>query len=164
MWKFKMFLAVFIIFLLTSCTIIQTLDPVNDITNQSSEAKSHVKTLVENFGKTLQKVSVLSPSVNEEMKENYSQYVTQDLLNRWISDPQIAPGRYVSSPWPDRIEVLDIQQETSTRYSVEGVIIEITSVEVVDGGAANKIPVNIIVEYEQGDWLITDFEQEKYQW
>lgn len=159
----KSLLAGSIILFLTSCSILQSPEFISNITKPSSNAEYEVEKVVEVFGTKLQKVSLLSPNVNEEMQENYSQFVTQDLLEERMSNPQEAPGRQVSSPWPDRIEITNIQKESSNKYLVDGEIIEVTSVEVVDGGAANKIPVHILVKEVKGEWLIADYVQEGYQ-
>jgi hypothetical protein len=68
-----------------------------------------------------------------------------------------APGRIVSSPWPDRIEISALEQTGADRYVVSGFIVEVTSVEVLNGGAAAKLPVQLTVERQQGQWLITEF-------
>lgn len=154
----KAFLIGTIILFFSSCSIGQAPKFLSNITSPSSQDENKVRTVVKNFGTKLQKVSLLSPVVKKEMKENYSRFVTQDLLDEWMSIPQEAPGRQVSSPWPDRIEITNIQKESSTKYRVDGEIIEVTSVEVVNGGAANKIPVHLVVKYVRGEWLISGFE------
>lgn len=79
--------------------------------DQSAEDKSAVTSLVEQFGQKLQMVSLLAPAdtVRQVMQEQYSAYVTPDLLAKWQSDPQNAPGRLTSSPWPDRIEISSLK-------------------------------------------------------
>jgi len=82
------------------------------------------------------------------------------LLTLWLRDPSQAPGRFVSSPWPDRIEIVSLAQEAPDRFRVTGFIVEVTSMELVSGGAANKVPVVLTIQKEQGRWLITEFAQE----
>jgi hypothetical protein len=123
----------------------------------SSPADTDVARIVEDFGNKLQAVSLLSPNVAEEMTREYSEYVSPDLLKQWISDPALAPGRMVSSPWPDRIEVLSLSKISEGQYSVTGEIIEVTSSELASGGAANKIPVQMVVRWIDGRWWITEF-------
>jgi len=118
---------------------------------------AEVTQLVEDFGRKLQAVSLLSPNVSEEMSREYSEYIAPDLLDTWLSDPTLAPGRIVSSPWPDRIEISSISQASDGTYVVEGEIIEITSSELVNGGAANTIPVRLTVQWIEGRWQITEF-------
>jgi hypothetical protein len=123
-----------------------------------SPADTDAAQIVEAFGKKLQAVSLLSPNVAEEMTREYAEYVSPDLLRQWISDPALAPGRMVSSPWPDRIEVLSVSKISEGQYSVTGEIIEVTSSELASGGAANKIPVQVVVRWIDGRWWITEFE------
>lgn len=115
-----------------------------------------VRDLVEDFGKKLQTVSLQAPQdiVSESLKENYGVFVSPALLEKWQSEPQTAPGRMVSSPWPDRIEILDVRNLSETEYEVKGEIIEITSVEQVNGGAAAKEPITLLVKKLEDSWLI----------
>ena len=78
-----------------------------------------------------------------------------------MNHPLEAPGRIVSSPWPDRIEVSAVTEESSTKYLVTGDIMEVTSMELMNGGAADQIPVSITVEQIQGKWLISEYEQKR---
>jgi len=118
---------------------------------------AEVTQLVEEFGRKLQAVSLLSPNVSKEMSREYSEFIAPDLLDAWLSDPTTAPGRIVSSPWPDRIEIASIAQTPDGTYVVEGEIIEITSSELVSGGAAYTIPVRLNVQWIEGRWQITEF-------
>jgi len=72
-----------------------------------------------------------------------------------------APGRIVSSPWPDRIEIITLTKGDSDRYVITGSVIEVTSLEVANGGIAAKIPVHIVVQNDQGHWLISEYEVER---
>lgn len=53
-------------------------------------------------------------------------------------------GRIVSSPWPDRLETSILVKEDSGKYTITGLVMDVTSSEVVDGGVAAKIPVNMV--------------------
>jgi len=112
--------------------------------------------LVKDFGSKLQAVSLQTPKdiVNKSMQENYSSLVSPTLLVKWQSDPLNAPGRMVSSPWPDRIEILTINKTPEKIYEVKGEIIEITSTEKVNGGIAAKRPITLVVEKIENHWLI----------
>ena len=122
-----------------------------DKTNEEAVVK-----LIEEFGKKLQMVPLQAPQdiVSQGMRENYGDYVTPALLEKWQNDPQQAPGRLVSSPWPDRIEVLAVEKTADDTYQVEGEIIEITSVEQESGGAAAKRPITAAVKKHGERWLI----------
>jgi hypothetical protein len=65
--------------------------------------------------------------VISSLRENYSQFVSPALLAQWQSDPENAPGRVTSSPWPERIEIIDTEKLADSKYQVKGDIIEVTS-------------------------------------
>lgn len=131
----------------------QSKEPLQQ-TNESDEAA--VKSLVENFGGKLQAVSLQAPKdiVNKSIQENYGDLVSPELLAKWLSDPQNAPGRLTSSPWPDRIEILNIEELSEYAYEVKGEIIEMTSVEMVNGGVAAKRPITLKAGKVENRWLI----------
>ncbi len=118
--------------------------------------KEAVISLVEAFGSRLQYVSLLAPEdiLVESIRANYGPYVSPALLEEWVENPQSAPGRLTSSPWPDRIEVLEVEKLSEDQYEVRGNIIEVTSVEKLTGGAAAKYPVVLMVRRVDGRWLI----------
>jgi hypothetical protein len=134
--------------------------PLQTPTNNATE-EAEIRNLVENFGRRLQTVSVQSPNAAQDMQKQYSEFVTPILLEMWISDTSKAPGRIVSSPWPDRIEITNLSKEESDRFMITGFVIEVTSQEIVNDGAAAKIPVYIIVQREQSRWLITEYVEEQ---
>lgn len=126
--------------------------------NATEEAE--VRDLVEKFGKRLQNISLQSPAAAKVMQKQYGGLVAPSLLDGWMKDPLNAPGRMVSSPWPDRIEIATMAKEAPDRYVVTGVVIEVTSVELLQGGAAAEIPVRIVAERDQGQWLITEYAEQ----
>jgi hypothetical protein len=127
--------------------------------------KAAVIKVAESFGKKLQMVSLLAPKAELEksMKENYGELVTQELINEWLKDPENAPGRLTSSPWPDRIEVLTVEKSEEGEYKVTGVIIEVTSTEQAGGGAAAKRPITLEVEKEGDRWIIDEVTLGEYE-
>lgn len=132
---------------------LETLSAKKDELDQEQQ---DIRTLVESFGKRLQYVSLLLPEdmAAAGIKENYSDYVTSELLQKWLADPQSAPGRTVSSPWPYRIDILRLETGDKNEYIVQGEILEVTSLELADGGAAAKRPVTLAVQNVNGRWLI----------
>jgi len=136
--------------------------PTSQITPTSDAAvEAEIRELVKDFGKKLQLVSLQAPDAAQEIQDQYSDFVEPALLESWVNDVMNAPGRIVSSPWPDRIEISTLSKEGSDRYVVNGFIIEVTSLEVANGGAADKLPVRIIVQNDQGHWLIADYAEER---
>jgi len=125
-------------------------------TNASDEVA--VTKLVEGFGRKLQTVSLLAPKdiVNKSMQENYSDFVVPALLGEWQSNPQNAPGRTTSSPWPDHIKIDAINKKSESEYIVKGKIIEITSTEKVNGGVAAQRPITLYIKKTGDNWLIND--------
>ena len=138
----------------TPTTSIQT-------TVSSVDEETEISNVVENFGKRLGAVSLLSPDAAQEIQTQYAEFVSPALLEIWVNDVLEAPGRMVSSPWPDHIEITGMSKEDANQYEVTGFIVEMTSTEVVGGGAAAKIPVRILVERRQGRWLIADYAEEQ---
>lgn len=130
-------------------------------TANNAAEEAELRELVENFGKRLQMVSLLAPDAAQEMQERYSEFVSPTLLEIWTNDVLKAPGRMVSSPWPDRIEITTLSKEGSDRYEITGFIAEVTSTEVSSGEAAAKIPVRIVLQRAQGGWLITEYAEER---
>lgn len=124
---------------------------------QDEGAEAEVISLVENFGKKLQAVPLTAPKdyVNKSIQENYGDLVSPELLSAWQKDLQNVPGRVVSSPWPDRIGILSIEKSTKSEYDVKGEVLEITSVEMQNGGVAAKRPIDLSVGKVENRWLIT---------
>jgi len=124
--------------------------------NEGSSDEKAVTELVESFGKKLQMVSLTAPGdvLEKSMQENYGSFVSPELIKKWAADPLNAPGRLTSSPWPDRIEVTDIEKIYDNEYKVKGEIIEITSVEEISGGAAARRAITLVVKKADDRWII----------
>ncbi|HEX7064367.1 MAG TPA: hypothetical protein VF199_04805, partial [Bacillales bacterium] len=127
------------------------------------QAESHgeekaVASLVAEFGTKLKLVSLLAPQdiVGKSMEEHYGSYVSDELLAKWQSDPEHAPGRKVSSPWPERIEIGAVEKISDNVYQVTGDIIEVTSTDLEKGNVSNKIPITLTVKKFESGWLIDD--------
>jgi|GEM_PF-430934 len=124
-----------------------------------------IKKVVEDFGKKLQNVSLLAPKdvLKKSMKENYSEFVTQELIEKWINDPAGAPGRQTSSPWPDHIEIIDVKQLSESAYQVNGKIIEIANAKDEKTEVAAKRPITLIISAVDDKWLISEVTLGKYE-
>lgn len=113
--------------------------------------------VVEEFGRRMKNVSILAPGdqAAAAIRRNYAGLVEPDLLSRWTASPGTAPGRRVSSPWPDRIEV----QRTSTPQKgsavVEGLVVEVTS-----AGESDRLPAEITLRQHDSTWLIHRFSEQ----
>ncbi len=132
-------------------------------TNQPEEKA--ISDLVKGFGSKLQFVSLLAPKeiLEKNMREYYGDYVSPELIGKWVKDPLNAPGRLTSSPWPDRIEILSIVKLSESKYEVKGEIIEITSTEQKSGEFANKRPITLIVKRLNNKWLIDEVSLGDYE-
>lgn len=125
------------------------------------DGEAAVRAVVEEFGRRLKDVSLLAPEeiVAKSMEEHYGGLVSPELLERWKADPTSAPGRLVSSPWPDHIEVLTIapraQGESDGAYEVQGYIVEKSSTDTEDGFSATRT-ITLVVTRTGDSWLITD--------
>lgn len=132
----------------------------SDDTKQQTDTldKQAVTNLVLEFGKKLTSVSLLTPAdtVSKSIQDNYGGYVSPRLLDAWVKEPLKAPGRYTSSPWPDRIEVISAKKVSAGAYEVQGEIIEITSIEKTNRGVAARQPITLAVKKIDNRWLIDD--------
>jgi hypothetical protein len=106
------------------------------------------------FGAQLQNVSPLAANVSTELSARYGNYVTPTLLASWKADPAIAPGRKVSSPWPDHIQIENVAQQ-GEGYIVTGGIVFMTKT-----GLAGVTPVVLQVVPENGTWLIAAYQEQ----
>ncbi|MBY0110694.1 hypothetical protein K2Y00_01680 [Patescibacteria group bacterium] len=115
--------------------------------------------VVEAFGARLKDVSLLAPPIlaAAAMDTHYAPYVASETLDAWKQNPDSAPGRVTSSPWPERIEVGTTTREENTAR-VEGVIVEYTSEIAAQGGQAIGYPIVATLERRAEGWKITSFE------
>ncbi|HYE11610.1 MAG TPA: hypothetical protein VEF53_15710 [Patescibacteria group bacterium] len=152
----KTFLLIQILLLSISmfgCVNKENVELPKDTPQQTDESdKAAIVSLVEEFGKKLQIVSLQAPKdkVNESIQENYSNFVSPALLSEWMKNPEKAPGRLTSSPWPDRIEIISTEILSENAYEVKGEIIEVTNT----GEIAAKRPITLQVEKFENKWLI----------
>ncbi len=148
--KNHFYIIIAVIVVLMALFIIYSINNENSLNNDNDE----VIKLVEEFGSTLKNVSLLAPRdlLIQAIEENYTPYVTDELLQNWINHPRRAPGRTTSSPWPDRIEITDINSVSDDEYFVKGRIAEITSDD-ADTAAAYR-PIELTVRRTGSKWLI----------
>lgn len=73
--------------------------------------------------------------------------------SRWMREPAKAPGRQVSSPYPDRIEIKAISEDAN-RAEVTGEVVEATNQNEVAHAT-----VRVELTLESGAWRITAYEQ-----
>ena len=128
-----------------------------------SDQETAVKTVVTEFGKRLRMVAVLAPKemVTKAMDEEYSAFVSADLLAIWKNNPEKAPGKRTSSPSPERIDISSIEAKGHDTYVVKGKVILLTAQERRDGGIFQANPVTMTVEQRRGKWVITAYDEQE---
>lgn len=151
-------------------------------------AEASVRATVASFGARMQTVSLLAPdsTVEAQLREAYGALVTPELLDRWTADPRMAPGRLVSSPWPDSIQVRAVRRSSADRFDVSGDLVYATSADrpkaddesagkatagnetagkataehEPGGGGAVTSPVRIeVARTPQGEWRIASYSE-----
>lgn len=117
-----------------------------------------VRRVAERLGERLKQVSLQAPHdiLVREIREAYTPLVTGSLLAMWVAHPAHAPGREVSSPWPERIEIRSVEAAGPGQCRVVGDVVYLTSVEMVHGGAALRQPVTLRVS-KDGEWRVSTF-------
>ncbi len=131
----------------------------------TDDEKSQITTLVEDFGKKLTSVDILSPEevIAESIQQNYSPYLTANLLSKWVFDPYQAMGRFVSSPWPDRIEIDSMERIDDNTVKLKAKVIWVVSgngtLDVTD-----RVPTVLIVRKDPSTqkYLIDNAYSNKY--
>lgn len=116
--------------------------------------------VVERLGAGMKRVSLLAPRplLVESIRKTYTRLVTDSLLAAWVAEPESAPGRRVSSPWPEGIEVQEVEPEEDG-CRVTGEIVYVTSAELANGGTAARVPVSLRV-VDDGGWRIAAYAAE----
>jgi len=124
--------------------------------NEDAGVIEVIENLVKNFGANLKMVSLLAPEdiLRESMEEYYGEFISESLMEKWISEPTKALGRFTSSPWPERIDIVDIEKVSDSEYKVEGEVVEVTSAD--NNESSLKYNVTLIVKSEDNNWVIDD--------
>ena len=119
-----------------------------------------IKTIIYQFGSQLKMVSLLASDseIKAAMNNNYSQFVAPELLKKWQADPVNAPGKTVSSPWPDHIKINSVDEINPGTYQVKGTVIEMTSAE-PPNDISSQYDVFIELEKINGNWMIIDYKK-----
>lgn len=128
--------------------------PAPESQSVSNETDTTIRAQVEAFGRTLKHVSLLAPDAAAQIDAQYGAYVAPELLQAWKSKPENALGRQTPSPWPERIEVVEVRESSAGTYTAEGNVIEVTN-----AGRplepAGIYPVSLILTKSGDKWLIT---------
>lgn len=114
--------------------------------------------VVGQLGERLKDVPLLAPdsTLSASIREAYEPLVTPELLSEWLATPADAPGRHVSSPWPDRIEILSVTAAAPGTCLVEGNVLHVTSADTTAAGALRS-PVQVTVRDRDG-WRVSAYD------
>lgn len=123
------------------------------LTNDELAASSTVAA----FGLAQQRVSILAPDASTTIAQAYGPYVDPALLSQWEANPQSAPGRATSSPWPANI-IVDSISQNGAGYLVQGTLVLQSSTSLAAGGYDQEDPLLINVANENGVWMITTYQ------
>ncbi len=134
----------------------------NKQTDQPSAANStteeqEVRAVVEKFGSRMKNIALLSEASAEDIRKQYEGIASEELITFWQQDITKAPGRWTSSPWPDRIEIQEMTKTEDGAYDVQGMVIEVTSAEETTGGVASQYQIAIRLRNRDGAWIITGY-------
>jgi hypothetical protein len=119
-------------------------------------AKAAVRQTVTLFGAQLKNVSRLAPpeSLRKQIRASYTDLVTPRLLQKWLATPTQAPGRDVSSPWPDSIAIDTLDCTDADQCKVRGDVRYMTSNEVEHGGTADTRSILLDLTRTADGWRI----------
>lgn len=111
-----------------------------------------VRATVVDFGASLKGVDALLPNATSTIATTFAPYVAPELLSVWTDEPTLAPVRFGSEPWPQRIEIQSVEKQKDGTYWVVGFVIE----QDKTGDYTNN-KVTIVLEKKDNTWMITDF-------
>lgn len=134
-----------------------------DAARVKASDESAVRAVVERFGGQMKKVSTLAPAeaARPQLREVYGGLLTPALLQAWLDDPSQAVGREVSSPWPEGIDIDNIDCQVAEGCRAQGEVRYITSNEREHGGVAARRKIRLHVEKNDGRaWRIGAVELE----
>ncbi|HWG66137.1 MAG: hypothetical protein V4567_09855 [Pseudomonadota bacterium] len=122
----------------------------------TTDSRKAARSVVERFGKRMQEISVLAPpdAVRAELPKAYGGLLSPALLKTWQAHPDQIIGREGSSPWPDRIEVKQLDCNAGS-CSVSGDVGYITSNEVAHGGVFMRRAISLELADAAHGWRIT---------
>ncbi|PKM87529.1 hypothetical protein CVU83_02935 [Candidatus Falkowbacteria bacterium HGW-Falkowbacteria-2] len=134
--------------------VVDNEDNGEDEAAEREREEQAVRETVLTLGERLKNVSLLSPNVNSEIRDNFRDLVTTELLSEWQARPELAPGRLVSTPIPDRIEIRSLQRQAADRYRVDADIVEVASGSTGSEGESRRGIALTLIKIEDR-WVIS---------
>jgi hypothetical protein len=129
----------------------------------TSQEDALVRALITDFGTKLQMVPLLAPAAERKaaMETYYKFHVAPELIAQWAPEGAEALGRSTSSPWPERIEIADVQKTAPGAYKVEANVIEVANIASTTQVVA-VYPVTFALEERGTQLLIVKMEKGPY--
>lgn len=126
-------------------------------TGVAADTRAAVRTVIERFGRQMQKISTLAPpeAVRRELPTVYGNLLSPTLLADWQAHPDRVIGREGSSPWPARIEVAQIDCARRNTCRATGKVDYITSNELARGGVFMRRVITLQLAHTGPGWRIT---------
>ncbi len=114
--------------------------------------------VVGEFGARLKDVDIDAPDqdIMTAVDYNLKQFITSELYQVFVHDKIRIPGRYMSSPWPERIEINSVQMLDSGSCTVHASQVMMTTDNVAHGGNAGEEPITLTLKKVNGIWLIDE--------
>lgn len=153
----KIIIAVVVIVVIAGGALLAVLIGSSSNVSTANTGEDAASSTVAAFGQLLQQVNIMAPDASSTIASAYAPYVDPTLLSQWEADPTSAPGRVVSSPWPDHIQITSVTAQ-GAGYIVDGNLVFMTSDNTENGGNAGTTPVVIQLEEENGSWVIVAFQ------
>ncbi len=94
----------------------------------------------------------MNSSTVAALDSNLKQLITDRLYQVIKNDPSTVPGKPVSGPYPDRIQIDSLQKIDDTSYTVKGNMNMVTS----DASSASVKGITLTVKSVNGTWLVDD--------
>jgi hypothetical protein len=133
--------------------------------NSALTEEAAVRKVVEDFGQSLKSVPLQASreDVAKAIDANYASTVSPALIAEWKDNLAKTPGRAVSSPWPDHIDIKTIQKNEDQTYTVSGTVIEKTSTEIASSTSSSEYPITLVVAKIGDAWRIIAVSEGTYE-
>jgi hypothetical protein len=121
---------------------------------QVSSEEQVVRARIEEFASKFELVQVSAPKAvaAKSIKDNYSSFVSPEVLAAWEKNPLQAPGRLTSTPSAQKIDIKELSKKEDGSYESQGEILEVSNGKLLS-------LVAIKLRSENGQWIITGFER-----
>lgn len=139
-------------------------DQTGNIKETQQQIEKKITDIVENFGSKLNRIPFSSSidTVKNSITITYSDLVTPELLQSWLSDISKVPGRINPGPWLDYIEIDSMTEIKTDFYLVRGYIVERNGSDKKAGYLVEKRKVTISLMKTDYKWLINNVQLGDY--